>query len=191
MQTIRLIVLGDSGVGKSCLFISYTTNKFPEVYVPSRFDTFAANITVDDKTVNLLLWDFAPEDTEEHRSRSYPGTDILFICFSLTSPSSFESVKTKWLPEIAHYCPKVPFLLVGTKLDLRENQDVINELKEKQQIPITQSAGLQLASEIKAVKYLECSSLTREGLKEVFDEAIRVVLSRKSDSTSKLSCSLL
>jgi len=142
MKTFRLIAVGDENVGKSCLFIAYTADTFPNGFVPPRFDTFA-NITVGDKTVNLLLLDFVSSLTDEERFISYPYTDVLVICFSLVSPSSFENVKTKWLPEIAHYCPKVPFLLVGTKLDLRENQDVINELKERQQTPITQSAGLQ------------------------------------------------
>jgi len=64
-------------------------------------------------------------------------------------------------------------LLVGTKVDLRNDADAIENLKEKNMSPIQAEAGDQLCSEIKAIKYMECSALTMEGLKEVFDFAIK------------------
>jgi GTPase SAR1 family protein len=70
----------------------------------------------------------------------------------------------QWVPEVRHHNPRTPILLVGTKLDLREDRDVIDKLKEKKQSPITYPAGLALAKEIGAVKYLECSALTQKGL---------------------------
>ena len=50
------------------------------------------------------------------RPLSYPQTDVFLVCFSTVSPSSFENVKEKWVPEITHHCPKTPFLLVGTQV---------------------------------------------------------------------------
>ena len=114
--------------------------------------------------------------------------------FSLVSqsfPASFENVKAKWYPEINHPCPNVPILVVGTKLDLREDKATIDRLAEKRLAPVSHAQGLQLAKEINASKYLECSALTQKGLKAVFDEAIRVVLQPKPTKKAKSGCALL
>ena len=63
--------------------------------------------------------------------------DVFLICFSLVNPASFENVRAKWYPEVRHHCPNVPIILVGTKLDLREDKETIEKLKEKRLAPIT------------------------------------------------------
>uniref|UniRef100_A0A8C2RUH2 Rac family small GTPase 3 n=1 Tax=Capra hircus TaxID=9925 RepID=A0A8C2RUH2_CAPHI len=108
--------------------------------------------------------------------RIHPHSDVFLICFSLVSPASFENVRAKWYPEVRHHCPHTPILLVGTKLDLRDDKDTIERLRDKKLAPITYPQGLAMAREIGSVKYLECSALTQRGLKTVFDEAIRAVL---------------
>ncbi|KAJ3120549.1 Rho GTPase protein rac1 [Nowakowskiella sp. JEL0407] len=132
---------------------------------------------VDGKPINLGLWDTAgQEDYDRLRPLSYPQTDVFLICFSLVSPPSFENVRTKWYPEISHHAPNTPIILVGTKLDLREDRETIEKLREKRMTVITYPQGLQMAKEIGGKKYLECSALTQKGLKNVFDEAIRAVM---------------
>ena len=88
-------------------------------------------------------------------------------------------MKTKWWPEVTHHCP-TDNILVGTKVDLRDDKNFLESLKEKGLSPISTAQGEQLASEIKAVKYMECSALTQNGLKEVFDFAIKNVLINRS-----------
>jgi len=102
------------------------------------------------------------------------------VCFSIISPSSFENVSAKWYPEISHHCPNTPQILVGTKLDLREDAETLQRLREKNMHPISYEQGMQKAKEINARKFMECSALTQKGLKAVFDEAIRVVLQPQS-----------
>jgi len=191
MQNIKCVVVGDGAVGKTCLLISYTTNAFPGEYIPTVFDNYSANVMVDGKPINLGLWDTAgQEDYDRLRPLSYPQTDVFLVCFSVISSSSFENVKTKWVPEIQHHAPNVPILLVGTKSDLRKDDNTIKQLNSRQQSMVTVENAQRMAKEIGAVNFLECSALTQEGLKQVFDDAIRAAMSKPNKPTGK-KCNLL
>ncbi|KAK0367016.1 Rho GTPase protein rac1 [Friedmanniomyces endolithicus] len=160
------------------------------------FDNYSASVMVDNKPISLGLWDTAgQEDYDRLRPLSYPQTDVFLICFSIVSPSSFDNVKAKvripypipmansltftaqWYPEIEHHAPGVPIILVGTKLDLRDDPEVREQLRQRKMSPISYEQAVQVAKEIRAVKYIECSALTQRNLKSVFDEAIKYVQS--------------
>ncbi|KAJ5555577.1 P-loop containing nucleoside triphosphate hydrolase protein [Penicillium sp. DV-2018c] len=132
---------------------------------------------VDGRPISLGLWDTAgQEDYDRLRPLSYPQTDVFLICFSIVSPPSFDNVKAKWFPEIEHHAPNVPIILVGTKLDLRDDRSTTEALRARKMEPVSYEQALAVAKEIRAHKYLECSALTQRNLKSVFDEAIRCVL---------------
>jgi len=140
---------------------------------------------VDGKPINLGLWDTAgQEDYDRLRPLSYPQTDVFLIAFSIISPASFENVKAKWYPEISHHCPGTPHILVATKVDMRDDQETISRLAEKKLAPITFQRGQDMAKELKSAKLMECSALTQQGLKAVFDEAIMVVLKKRAGGGS-------
>lgn len=103
------------------------------------------------------------EDYDRLRPLSYPQTDVFLVCFSVTSPASFENVKEKWFPEVRHHCPGVPCLIVGTQIDLRDDPQVLEKLARQKQRPVTPDQGERLARELGAVKYVECSALTQKG----------------------------
>jgi Ras-related C3 botulinum toxin substrate 1 len=191
MQNLKCVVVGDGAVGKTCLLISYTTNAFPNEYIPTVFDNYSANVMVNGKPINLGLWDTAgQEDYDRLRPLSYPQTDVFLVCFSIISPASFENVRSKWYPEIQHHCPGTPILLVGTKSDLRGDQAMISQLASKGLKMIDKEQALGLAKEIGAAEYHECSALTQEGLKTVFDRAIHVGLNKPKKKSGK-GCTLL
>ena len=151
------------------MLISYTTNSFPEDYIPTVFDNYSANVMVDNRQINIGLWDTAgQEDYDRLRPLSYPSTDVFLICFSVDTTTSFDNIKSKWYPEIQHHAPGVPFILVGTKLDVRG--------EGKAGDFVTQQMGEQLREELKAYKYLECSACTQEGLQQVLEEATQAAL---------------
>ncbi|KAF8463784.1 P-loop containing nucleoside triphosphate hydrolase protein, partial [Gautieria morchelliformis] len=146
------------------------------LYVPTLFHGYAENVTVDRKTVVLSLWDTlgGQEDYDRFRPLTYPKTDVFLLCFSLANPQSYGNVKTKWFPEVNHHAPHASVILVGTQLDLRDDPATIEKLRERGTAPITYMQGVDMQKDIGAVRCLECSALTQEGLQNVFDEALRV-----------------
>ena len=132
---------------------------------------------IGDEPYTLGLFDTAgQEDYDRLRPLSYPQTDVFLVCFSVTSPASFENVREKWFPEVHHHCPGVPCLIVGTQTDLRDDPAVREKLAKQKMQPVRREDGERMAKELGAVKYVECSALTQYKLKDVFDEAIVAAL---------------
>ncbi len=125
--------------------------------------------------VSLEILDAVRQDYERLRPLYYPHTDVFLICYSVVSPSSFTNVKEKWFPETSHHCPHARRVLVGTKVDLREDEKSIQRLKEKGHKPITSEQGASMAYDIGA-SFVECSSLTQQGLQCVFDQVIKAAV---------------
>uniref|UniRef100_A0A3Q4MZA7 Ras homolog family member Gb n=1 Tax=Neolamprologus brichardi TaxID=32507 RepID=A0A3Q4MZA7_NEOBR len=96
----------------------------------------------------------------------------------------------EYIPTVSHHCPGVPILLVGTKSDLRNDAEIQRKLKEQNQAPVTHQQGAALARQIQAIRYMECSALNQEGIKEVFTEAVRAYLNPQPTVTKK-PCVLL
>lgn len=158
--------------------ISYTTNTFPNDYIPTVFDNYSASVMIDGEPIKLGLWDTAGQSEYDRlRPLSYPQTEVFLCCFSVVSPESFQNVKDKWIPEILHHSPKgILIILVGTKADLRDDYHVLDELLERGQKPTTLAQGQKLAKDVGAIRYIECSAATLSGIQELFDFAIRSVL---------------
>lgn len=185
MQNVKCVVVGDGAVGKTCLLISYTTNAFPGEYIPTVFDNYSANIMINGQPIQLGLWDTAgQEDYDRLRPLSYPQTDVFLICYSIVDETSLENVKHKWSDEIKYHADGVPIILVGTKLDLRFDAEYVSKMEAQGKRLLTKEQGQEVANQIGAKLHLECSALTQQGLKEVFDKAIQEVL-RQADSGKK------
>ena len=155
MQSVKCVVVGDGTVGKTCLLISFTQNKFPSEFVPTIFDNFTACLMVDGKPITLYLWDTAGQDEYDRlRPLSYPNTDVFLICFSLVDKASYDNVGNRWYPEVRHHCPMAPIVLVGTKLDLRDDRKTVEDLKAKNKSPVAYVQGLEMKRKINAKVYI-------------------------------------
>jgi len=126
------------------------------------------------------------------RPLSYPDADVLLICFSIASPNSLANVVDKWIPEVSHFCPNVPVIVVGTKKDLRTDPSVVEQLSQSKKKLVTTEEGERVAELSRVHAYLECSSWTREGVRQVFDTAALAALrKRKPRSSRRSKCRIL
>ncbi|KAK7756353.1 RHO4 protein [Diatrype stigma] len=174
----KIVVVGDGGCGKTCLLISYSQGYFPEKYVPTVFENYITYPTHQQsgKTVELALWDTAgQEEYDRLRPLSYPETDLIFVCFAIDCPNSLDNVIDKWYPEVLHFCPYTPLILVGLKSDLRSKKTCIEMLKTQGLTPVTAEQGMTVAKKMGA-QYMECSSKEMQGVDEIFDQAIDIVV---------------
>lgn len=183
---IKLTIVGDGACGKTCLLMVFKDDKFPSDYIPTVFENDMKCLTVDEKEIELVLWDTAgQEDYDSIRPLSYPNTDVILLCYSISSVESFANISHKWLKEIKWFCPKVPLILVGLKKDLRSSKDT-NSDEELKQKHVSFEDGIKMAAAIGASAFMECSSLTREGVQEVFESAVQATLRRRKTRKHRL-----
>jgi len=173
----KLVLIGDSGVGKSCLLLRFADDNFTDSYISTigvdfRFRT----ITIDEKTVKLQIWDTAGQERfRTITSAYYRGADGIIMVYDVTSAESFDHVE-EWLSEVDRYANEsTSKLLVGNKADLIEEKQVSEEtaqsFAEKLGIPFLETSAktatnvdaafLTMAKEL--IKTKEESNPTRGG----------------------------
>ncbi|KAJ1901139.1 GTP-binding protein Rho1 [Kickxella alabastrina] len=188
----KLVIVGDGACGKTCLLIVFSKGTFPEVYVPTVFENYVADVEVDGRHVELALWDTAgQEDYDRLRPLSYPDSHVIIICFAIDSPDSLDNVQEKWISEVLHFCFGLPIILAGCKMDLRNDPATIAELRSHNQSPVSFKEGEDVSNKIGAAAYYECSAKTNEGVREVFDGATRAAMSAKTKKKKKSGCRIL
>jgi len=183
-KRVKLVVVGDGAVGKTSLLIRFATGEFPNEYVPTVFENYTAQMKRENEDILLHLWDTAgQEDYDRLRPLSYPGADVVLLCFSTISQASFDAIKEKWAPEVHHYIPNIPHILVGTKIDLREEKHPDPNSGKFE--PITPEMAKKLGEEIQVTKYMEVSSKSGRGVNEVYNEAVNLVLAEREAALNK------
>ncbi|CAF1085903.1 unnamed protein product [Rotaria sordida] len=185
----KLVVVGDGMSGKTCLLFAFKDDEFNTDHIPTVFDTYVAEIEVDGNTVDLALFDTAgQEDFDRLRPLSYPDTNVIIMCFSVDNPVSAASITEKWIPEVRHFCGTCPIILVACKIDLRTDSQVVASMKTKGQKLVSIEVGKQLATQIKADGYMECSAKTREGIHDLFILAARLSLKKRNHHKKHHKC---
>lgn len=123
--------------------------------------------------IQILIKFCKGQDNDTMRPLSYADAKVFLIFFSLVDRKSFERVESKWVPELQKYKVTAPYIIIGNKLDLRNDKEACKKLGVN---PITTEEGLALAKKVKAAGYRECSAKTQEGLGEVFQLAVTAVV---------------
>lgn len=143
----KLLLIGDSGVGKSCLLLRFADDTFSESYISTiGVDFKIRTIVVDGKTIKLQIWDTAGQERFRTITSSYyRGAHGIIVVYDITDQASFANVK-QWLQEIDRYaCDNVSRLLVGNKSDLISKRTVdynsANEFAANIEIPFIEASA--------------------------------------------------
>lgn len=124
MKHCKIYFLGDIGIGKTSLLITYTTNVCPGYYISTCIFSFSKKIFMDGNEIDFQIWNLCHSEGRRLRTLGYFETDIFCICFSIDNKRSLENAEKKWIPEIKEECPGTSFILVGMKGDLRDTNNV-------------------------------------------------------------------
>jgi len=169
----KILLVGDSGVGKSCLLLRYTDNSFSETFISTiGVDFKIKTILVDGKTVKLQIWDTAGQERFKTITSSYyRGSDGIFIVYDITDPVSFNNLRV-WLNEIDRYMGKGGYkvLLVGNKADQVSSRAV--------QTAEAEEYASQLGCE-----FFETSAKENSNVEEIFEALSRSLKGAKIKET--------
>jgi len=183
---VKLLVVGDGAVGKTCLVISYTRGEqfVPREHVTTLFEQVDHIERVDGLEIAVSLNDTAGQ--EEHLAlteSAFPATDVFLLTYAINDRQSFNHITTKWAPAIQNFKLKkdkdVRFILVAQKIDLRNDTSKIEEFKQQGIHLITTEEGNKVATTIRANAYFECSAWYGTGVKPLFQQAVKQALEKQ------------
>ncbi len=147
------------------------------------------NVCFNKKYYNLTLADTdGQEEYDRLRPLVYHQADVFMLCFSVSDPTSFDHIASKWWPEIAHHSPSARILLVGLKSDLRDQP--LHAAVSKKPKFVSNDEAIAMCQTLGAYKYVECSSLKQDNVSKVFDAAISAT-DAPIKKKSKKDCALL
>jgi len=157
-QLFKILLIGDSGVGKSSILLRFTDDDFEEDHPATIGVDFKTKlITLDGKRVNLTIWDTAGQEKFRSLTSSYyRGTHGIILVYDVTKRVSFLSLE-QWLNEVEMYSTNqdVITLLVGNKVD-----------KSEREVSREEAAKFAKA---KSMLFIECSAKTKLGIQQAFE----------------------
>ncbi|EEB17857.1 rab9 and, putative [Pediculus humanus corporis] len=197
---LKVVILGDGAVGKSCLMQRYVNNRFDE----NSFHTIGVEflnkeIDLDDKTFILQIWDTAGQERfKSLRTPFYRGSDLCLLVFSFDDRESFENIE-KWKNEFVHYADikdpaNFPFVIIGNKVDLVDEQrqisteEAVSWCKNNGNLPYLETSAKESTNVENAfVTAVNIWSSLEEKLEKMYD-GDAVTLSQNYESPKSVSC---
>lgn len=163
--SFKLLIIGNAGVGKSCLTLRATKNIFEENCLSTiGFEFFSLNIKIDQKLIKLQIWDTCGQ--EQYRSlisSFYKNSSLAILVYSITDRKSFEEL-SYWVKELKlHSSPNIKLVLIGNKSDLANEREVTKEEAEE--------FSFSISSDI----FLETSAKTGDKVNELFIESAKIL----------------
>ena len=171
--SFKIIVIGDSAVGKSSLILRGTKNHFKDYYTPTiGFEFLSLNIRIKDKIVKLQIWDTCGQEVYRSLISSfYKNSSLAIIVYSIDDEQSFNNLET-WLDEIkAQTHPDLKIFLIGNKADLEDKRVV------------QKSTAEELAKEHNFHLFLETSAKSGQNAQLVFVKAAEILVENYKDYT--------
>ena len=147
-KCLKLVLVGDTAVGKSCLITNYLENSFTDEYEPTVLDVFKGIKEVKKKQINMEIHDTSgDEHLGVNRKIQYKDADCFMICVASNQPTSLESV-SRWINEIQEVEPYVPIALILTKSDILEmaDEDDENSVSMEKITKAKEDSGLTVAA---------------------------------------------
>mmetsp|Transcript_6955 Transcript_6955/g.14419 ORF Transcript_6955/g.14419 Transcript_6955/m.14419 type:complete len:210 (+) Transcript_6955:1394-2023(+) len=179
-EQFKILLIGDSGVGKSSILLRFTEDAFDELPPTIGVDFKVKSMRVDGKQVKLTIWDTAGQERfRTLTSAYYRGAHGVVLVYDVTKRETFESLSCTWLKEVDAYCTRqeVVKMLVGNKVD-------------KDGRAVSRGDGEAFARRASTL-FVESSAKTTSGVKECFEELIRKILDTpalcSSDSSKRVN----
>ncbi|ESO94121.1 hypothetical protein LOTGIDRAFT_118856 [Lottia gigantea] len=176
-KRLKCVVVGDDWVGKTSMLMGYATNRYPTQHVPAVFDNYTGCVKVAGRKIDLEIMDsIQQESCAELCHNTFNDTDVFVVCFSVVQPDSLENVQKHWIPHIKNMAPETPFVLVGTQADLRQADFLLTELHQQGKEFISQSDADEMARNLGATCYVECSPGVEKQVRQILNRALATVI---------------
>jgi len=163
--TFKIIIIGDSGVGKSCLTQMATKNNFESNYQTTiGFEFFVLNIKIGDKIIKLQIWDTCGQEIYRSLiSNFYRNSSLAIMVYSVTDRKSFENLDL-WYKELrTNSTSQINVFLIGNKIDLEEEREVRSE------------EGETFKEKYELIKFIESSAKSGFNALNIFIEAAKLL----------------
>ncbi|KFV76708.1 Rho-related GTP-binding protein RhoE [Struthio camelus australis] len=185
----KIVVVGDSQCGKTALLHVFAKDCFPEVRGAGRTRLTTGGQGCAPELYQLQCWrevEMARSPYYDNvRPLSYPDSDAVLICFDISRPETLDSVLKK-ASEIQEFCPNTKMLLVGCKSDLRTDVSTLVELSNHRQTPVSYDQGANMAKQIGAATYIECSALQSENsVRDIFHVATLACVNKTNKNVKR------
>lgn len=160
----KLLIVGESGVGKTCMLLRFADDKFEETFLSTiGVDFKVKEIDCEGKKIKLQIWDSAGQERFRNITSSYyRNCHGIIIVYDITRHDTFAKVK-EWIDEVRKFVPTAPLLLVGNKADLEDQRQVTTAEAEE----LAKSQGLVL---------LETSAKTSLNINDAFAELAKQLM---------------
>ena len=166
--TFKILTIGESGVGKTCILRRFVENKFLKNHLATiGIDFKTKTLTINNQEIKLKIWDTAGQERFRNiTTQYYKGADGIVLVYDVTDDASYEKIRD-WMDQILSNTQKddIGLVLLGNKCDMEPRS-------------VTEEQGNKLAEELK-ISYFETSALTGQGIKEAFEQLTRDIMRKK------------
>ena len=167
-KTFKILTIGESGVGKTCILRRFVENKFLKNHLATiGIDFKTKTLNINNQEIKLKIWDTAGQERFRNiTTQYYKGADGIVLIYDVTDDASYEKIRD-WMEQILSNTKRedIGLVLLGNKCDMEPRA-------------VTEEQGNKMAEELN-VSYFETSALTGQGINEAFNELTRDIMKRK------------